>query len=40
MPLRGLSLAEFLRRNARFGRAGTVKMELYLVLFAADLNRN
>src|SRR5205814_6650418 len=40
MPPRRVSLAEFLRRNARFGRAGTVKMELYLVLFPGNLNRN
>src|SRR5689334_14003712 len=39
MPPRGISLAEFLRRKARFGRAGTVKMELYLVLFPGNLNR-
>src|SRR6186713_3268907 len=39
MPPRGISLAKLVRRNARFSRAGTVKMELYLVLFAVDLNR-
>src|SRR5437667_1510441 len=39
MPPRRVSLAELLRRNARFCRAGTVKMGRFLVLFPGNLNR-